>query len=513
MKQVLICIYISFLVLSGCVNKEVVNNEKPNVLFIFPDQMRRYSSGYWSEEPFRQFVVGKPDPVVTPNIDKLAKQGVVFTNAISNYPLCSPYRGMLLTGMYPESNGIWGNCRKGRTHQLNKDIPAITDLFYNAGYTTSYFGKCHWEKTEPLFDSNGNYKGTTEKPGGEYVNKYDTYVPNGLSRHSIEYFYQSLKDNHFNPLVYSNDPKTIDGKVDGELHKPHVFSAKNEANHIINYLKNTHNQRDDNKPFFMIWSLNPPHNPWDDENTDMPVLEEFYDKDKYNTVDELVKRNNADPKVAHYARHYFANITSVDNYVGEVLNQLDELGQLDNTIVVFSSDHGEMLGSHHLTGKNVLKHEALAIPFIVHWPNGIEPSIVDDIFGVTDVLPTIMNLAGLKYLVPNDIQGTDYSKRILHNKSTKAIVQPELILLGSARGIMNDRFTLCIEEDKNVIVETYLYDNAKDPYQLQKLRFEERKDEVQALLLDLGRLLKFTNDPWYQQKKYEDLIPYPEDEI
>ena len=348
-------IVISLLLLSckSEVKKEVASTtKKPNILIVFPDQLRRYSAGFWSEENYKKHVVGKPDPVLTPTIDKLAKNGVVFTQAVSNYPLCSPYRGMMLSGMYPEQNGIWNNCKKGREHSLKDDIATIPDLFFKAGYNTSYFGKCHWLKTEPLFDENGNYQGTTEAPGGHYVNTYDTYIPPG-KRHNIEYFYQALKDEHFNPRIYSNDPSTIEGKKDGELHLPKVFSAKNEAEKIIKYLKNENGQRNADKPFCMIWSMNPPHNPWDDENTDMETLHKHYDTDKFPEIDnKLVVRKNADLKVANYARHYYANVTSADNYIGQVIDELEKMGELDNTIVMFSSDHGEMLGSHSRTGKN-----------------------------------------------------------------------------------------------------------------------------------------------------------------
>ena len=198
-------------------------SEKPNVLMIFPDQLRRYSAGYWSNAKYKEHAIGNPDPVITPSIDKLAENGVVFTHAISNYPLCSPFRGMLMSGMYPEQSGIWNNCRAGREDSLNDDIPTLTDLFFEAGYNTSYFGKLHWLKTEAMFDENGNYVGTTEAPGGHLVNEYDTYVPAGKARHNIEYSYQSLKDEHFNPHIYSNDPTTIEGKKDGELYLPKVY--------------------------------------------------------------------------------------------------------------------------------------------------------------------------------------------------------------------------------------------------------------------------------------------------
>lgn len=483
---------------------------KPNVLIVFPDQLRRYSAGYWSESPYKNYVQGKSDPVVTPNIDKLATQGVVFTNAISNFPLCSPYRGMLLSGKYPQQNGIWNNCKIGRNESLKDDVETIPDLFFNAGYNTAYFGKCHWLRNDPLFDENGNYVGTTSAPGGYYINKYDTYIPAGKSRHNIEYFYQALKDEHFNPRVYSNDPAAIEGKRDGALHLPKVFSAKNEAEKIIEYLKNERNQRDVNKPFCLIWSMNPPHNPWNDANTDMEQLNKHYGVDTYPEVNtDLVVRENADVNVAQYARHYFANVTSVDMYLGHVLQQLENMGELENTIVIFSSDHGEMMGSHGKTGKNTFETESLAIPFIVHWPKGLSPGISHTLFSVPDVLPTVMGLAGLGNYIPDDVEGINHANFILsESKKPKAA----LLMLSNARGVLTEKYTLCLKEngraDNKRITEAYIYDNVNDPYQLNKIGIAEVPSTSKELLKHLANLLEQTNDPWYQTKKYSSIIPY-----
>lgn len=517
-----IIIFLLTALVSGCNSQKPevkLVDQKPNVIIIFPDQLRRYSAGFWSEEPYKDLVVGKPDPVITPTIDKLAKNGVVFTHAISNFPLCSPYRGMMLSGLYPEQNGIWNNCKKGRDHSLRNDIETIPDLFFKAGYNTSYFGKCHWLKTEPLYDKEGNYVGTTEAPGGNYVNEYDTYIPTGKTRHNIEYFYQALKDEHFNPRIYSSDPLTIEGKKDGELFMPKIFSPKNEADKIIKYLKNEHGQRDSKKPFCMIWSMNPPHNPWDDANTDMESLHENYDTDKFPNIDKnLVVRENADLEVAKYARHYYANVTSSDKYIGLVIDELEKMGLLDNTIVLFSSDHGEMMGSHGDTGKNAFELESLSIPFIVHWPKGLKKGISDVLFGAPDVLPTVMGLAGLKTQIPKAIQGTDFSS-LLFNPSTSTVKKPTsvLIMLGNSRGIETERYTFCVREDKkewneevvSKIDAVYFYDNLKDPYQLKKIDAKDQPEIANKLLVELGMLLKKTNDPWFKTKKYKEVIPYP----
>ncbi|NMH88385.1 sulfatase family protein [Flavivirga algicola] len=518
--RILIILSLFFFNCQEKITKLTKDEKKPNVLIIFPDQLRRYSAGFWAEPPYKQHVIGKPDPVITPNIDKLAKNGVVFTQAVSNYPLCSPYRGMLMSGMYPEQNGIWNNCKVGRTHSLKDNIATIPDLFLNAGYNTSYIGKCHWLKNDPLFDEDGTYVGSVEAPGGYRINKYDTYIPPGKTRHGIEYFYQAIKDQHFNPHIYSNDSEAIGGKKDGELHLPKTFSPKNESQIIIDYLRNTRSQRDKNKPFCMIWSMNPPHNPWDDKNTDMATLRKHYDIDKFPEInDSLLVRENADKEVATYVRHYFANITSSDYYIGLVLDELEKLGELNNTIVIFSSDHGEMLGSHGKKGKNEIELESTAIPFIIHWPKGLKHGVNDLLLSVPDVLPTTMGLAGIGNQIPKEIEGTNFSSLLLNEKNNN-VQKPKavLLMLGNSRGVLTNRYSLCLKENKKQwdvqgatsIEEAFLYDNQVDPYQLNKIDIEEKPEISKDLLLELAKLLKKTNDPWYQDKRYSSIIPYTE---
>ena len=192
-----------------------------------------YSLGFWSQSDNARYLAGEPDPVSTPTLDKLASEGIVFSRAVSNYPLCSPYRGMLLSGMYPNRNGLTTNCRRDRTVGLRQDAKCITDMFAGAGYNVAYFGKCHWQRTEPLFDRHGNYVGTAERPGGHYMNDYDTYVPPGPSRHGIDYFFQAAKDAHFHPRCYSNDPEAVGGLQDGELYRPKRFSSEVEAERML----------------------------------------------------------------------------------------------------------------------------------------------------------------------------------------------------------------------------------------------------------------------------------------
>jgi len=197
-----------------------------------------------------------------------------------------------------------------------------------------------------------------------------------------------------------------------------------------------------------------------------------------------------------------------------VLDELKTMGVLDNTIVIFSSDHGEMLGSHGKQGKNVIEMEAMAIPFIVHWPKGLRPGVNNLLMSVPDVLPTTMGLAGLEKNIPSEIQGTNFAS-LISDPNTNLVKKPEavLLMLGNSRGVLSDRYTLCLRENKvygkgNKIIESFIYDNKNDPYQMHKISLNKNPKLSQNLLNILGQKLKMANDPWYQEKKYSDMIPY-----
>ena len=493
--------------ISGCNSNKQAN--PPNIIYIFPDQYRNYSLGFWSQTGNAKYLQGNPDPVFTPALDKLANEGVVFNRAVSNFPLCSPYRGMLLTGMYPDQNGLTTNCRNDRDVQLKSDAICITDIFAQAGYNVSYFGKCHWQKTEPLFDTNGTYVGSMHAPGGHYINRYDTYVPPGPDRHGIDYYFQVLKDNHFNPLVYSNDPTAIEGKKDGELYMPGRFSSELESEKIIDYLSNTDGQRDPEKPFFMIWSLNPPHNPWTEESTFMEFFGQYTRSGKVN-LNELLTHENADSAVGHYAPYYFANVSAVDHFIGKVLDHLDELALTKNTIIVFSSDHGEMLGSHGKQGKNVPEIEAFNIPFIIKWGDKLQHRVEDLILSVPDIMPTLLGLAGMEDNIPVEVQGKNYAA-ILADPASTPTVKPisALFINPGSRGVYTGKYMFVVSENMGGSPEVYCYDNERDPYQMNKISFENIDTQTGVhLKMELTALLKNTNDRWYQEKICSGFLSY-----
>ncbi len=494
----------------------MTSKSKPNVLIIFPDQLRRYSQGYWSHPPYREHVIGEPDPVVTPHVDRLASEGVVFTSAISNSPVCSPHRGMLFSGRFPEQNGLVKNCHINSTASLRQDMTTLTDVMSEAGYDVGYFGKCHWVQTVAHFDAEGSYVATEEAPGGHYINHYDTYVPPGKDRHGIAYFYQTISDDHCNPLVYSNDPVVNEGKPDGVAGRPEQLSTRIEAEVLKKYLRNTHQQRDETKPFFAIWSINPPHSSWADAHTETGYRDEYYHEELYpKRMDLLVRKNlipNAEEEVDH-VRNYFSQVSSVDHYIGQVLDQLRDDGVLDHTLVVFTSDHGEYLGSHHKLGKNGPYLEAYGVPFILRWAEHLPPGIDLNMIGVPDIFPTILGLLGMEENIPDGVQGSNYASLLLHTGGSEISPSEDAPLLfaeGRSRALHTRDHLLVIHENplQEGSPDAYLYDHDADPYQNVKIPLTDKPDVAATLLSRLAQRLMEIEDSWSEHQIRPDLLPW-----
>lgn len=473
---------------------KVTNNEKPNILFIFPDQLRNAAIG-----------INNQDPVVTPNIDKLGKEGMVISNAISNYPLCSPYRGMLMTGKLPYNNSVLSNSNSNR-HQFNnswqKEDVSISDVLVKNGYDAGYVGKLHLMSPPPI--------------QGKDTVLWDAYQPKEL-RHNFNFWYSyGTFDQHNTPHYWKNDAK------ESEITYINEWSAKHEADVIINYIKNpSAKTRNKDKPFAMFWSVNPPHPPY------QFVPENYLENYKDKSLDELLVRENVDLEsdAAEFAFHagatrkrthlakehvknHFAMITGVDEQIGRVLKTLKDEGLEENTIVIITSDHGEMMGSHGLMSKNVWFEEAINVPFIIKWPKKIKANQKSNlIVSVTDIMPTLLNLVEATDGIPTNIDGKDLSSIILNDEGDKpASALYYFILEGEPasghRGIRTHKNTYVITIDDKNVERKFLYDNEKDPYQKVNLIGKDDTSE-KKLHSELLKNLKEKKDPWLE--KYQTL--------
>ncbi len=326
---------------------------KPNVVFVFADQWRAQATGYAGN-----------GQVATPRIDWLARESVNFTHAVSGWPVCSPWRGSLLTGQHPLTHGIFVN-----------DVPLadsgtrLGEAFAQAGYDTAWIGKWH-------IDGHGR----------------SVYIP-PERRHGFAYW-KTLECTH----DYNNSP-FYTGDSEEKLYWE-GYDAIAQTRDAQHYLR----ERDGSVPFLLVLSWGPPHNPYETA----PV--EY--RQRYRAED-IVLRPNVPPECAAEARAwlagYYAHCTALDDCVGALLDTLEETGLAQDTIFVFTSDHGDMLGSQGTERKQKPWEESIRVPFLLRC-TGVSARASDALINSPDLMPTLLGLCDIP--VPASVEGLDFSSHI-----------------------------------------------------------------------------------------------------
>ncbi|MBT4502457.1 MAG: sulfatase-like hydrolase/transferase, partial [Gemmatimonadetes bacterium] len=193
-------------------------NGRPNLVFVFPDQFRQQSLGCMSQ-----------DPVVTPNFDRFAARSRVLTHAVSNRPVCSPYRAMLFTGKYPHANGVLTNCNSDTVQYdcyLRDTDRCLTDILHDADYSQGYIGKFH---LDPPTDAHSEY---TEGPRGD-GKIWDTYTAPGPRRHGIDFWHSyGCCDNHLHPHYWEGDAR-LEERIDVD-----DWSVRHETDVAVDFIRN-----------------------------------------------------------------------------------------------------------------------------------------------------------------------------------------------------------------------------------------------------------------------------------
>jgi len=465
----------------GCSSKP----QKPNILFVFADQLRSQELSCYGGVNIK-----------TPNLDRLAEEGLMMTNAISTYPICTPFRGMLLTGLYPLHSGISNN-----DHPLNPNLPSFAKACKEEGYNTAYIGKWH-------LDGMGR----------------TTYIP---PQRRLGYdFWQALECTHdyFNSLYYDNNAKEP-GYWEG-------FDAEAQTKAAQDYIKS----RDPEKPFFLTLSWGPPHDPYIApqkylDRIDPMKLELRENVKEHEIADKLAdnprfiipdkykdrKKRRYDLENEEWVRSiyakYLAATLALDDYFGQLMKTLEEEGILDNTIIVFTSDHGDHLGSHQFYGKCTPFEETISIPFLVRYPKSVKAKTISDaLLSPMDMFPTIFGMAGLKH---SDVDGFDLSKVIANEEEDKrdAILLMNLTHFNNAalvngldtyRGLRTRQYTYARYEDKTPWL---LFDNKKDQYQMNNLANNPDYIElINELDTKLEKLLKEAGDSENTKLIYDRII-------
>jgi len=424
--------------------------KKRNVVFVFGDQWRAQATGY----------AGDPN-VKTPNLDALARESTNFTTAVANCPVCSPYRASLLTGQYPLTHGVFLN-----DVHLADDAVSVGKVFKGAGYDTAYVGKWH-------VDGRGR----------------SAFIP-PESRQGFD-FWRALECTHnYNDSAYYADGRE---KLAWE-----GYDAEAQTRCAQEYIRS----RTDDKPFLLILSWGPPHNPFE------TAPERF--RKLYDPAD-IILRPNVPENAAEQARRelagYYAHCSAMDEYLGDLLGTLDEAGLADETSFMFSSDHGDMLGSQGHQRKQKPWDESVLVPCLLHCPElfGRAAREVRMPFSCPDIMPTLLGLCGLD--VPRAVEGLDHSRFLLGKEEPKAdaaliaCYQPfaEYWDGREYRGVRTERHTYV----RSLKGPWLLYDNREDPYQMANLCGKPEHAEVQAdLEARLTRILAEQRDEFLSGAEY-----------
>ncbi len=381
---------------------------RPNILLIMSDQMTAALTG----------VYGHP-VVQTPHLARLAKQGVRFDAAYTPFPLCSPGRACIMTGRHASSIGAWDNGAL-----LPADQPTFAHYLSNAGYDSVLSGKMHFVGPEQLH-------GFRQRMNTDiYSSDFDWVRPEWIAIKEAQ--------GHNPEEVMSQRPQYNARGYTGagvQIDRWHNALSHDEETHFraIEYLRaQGRHQRDtdDGAPFLLCASYHHPHEPfwppqeyWDlyeDAEIELPHFPANLDE-TYSMLDRCLnayhgtrRYNLRDPEGLYRLRRaYYALVTYMDHKVGELLDTLDANGLADNTVVIFTSDHGDMLCEKEMVQKRCFYEWSCRVPLIVRFPAGWQAGATHTAgwqagathtapVSLLDLLPTFAELAGAKNLLPHD---------------------------------------------------------------------------------------------------------------
>jgi arylsulfatase A-like enzyme len=428
----------------------------PNVLLLFADQHRASAVGCY----------GDPN-VKTPNLDRLADDGVRMDAAYSNTPVCCPFRACLMTGLYSFNHGMMTNY----SNFLPKG-PLLAQTFKNAGYSTGYIGKWHLEfpSHDKLFP-------------GKYPGAHPRYIP-PQRRLGYDWWRMDNKSHHhFSSSFFIQDATQPTKPKDGW--QPTAFT-----NLAMDFIKS---KKQKDTPWFLTVSYGPPHTPY-------KAPEKF--TNHYNGETIKLSPNVPAGKAERFARKnlpdYYGMVESLDVEVGRLVDHLQELGLDKDTIILYTSDHGDQMGSHGYKVKRWPHDESARIPFILKYPAGVPKSqVVQNPIGATDFFPTLVGMSGVG--VPNGLDGKDFSpllKKIAKNSPR------DYVFSQMTYGYVPWPGWRSLRTNKYLYAETklgpwLLFDIKNDNHQINNLvGNSEYAETVRALSFQLKNVMQQTGDSW-----------------
>ena len=355
--------------------------ERPNILLIMTDQHRGDCLG-----------ADGNSVILTPNLDRLAAAGVRFTNAYSSTPTCTPARAALLTGQSPWSHGMLGYGK------VAEHYPAeMPQLLRDAGYSTTGIGKMHFTPQRALHGFERTIldeSGREESPG--FRSDYRSWL-----------FSESPGANPEPTGISWNGYAAKPWPLAERLH-PTAWTAETAIHFLRDY--------DARQPFFLHVGFERPHSPYDpparwwnrygEAKLPTPRAGKWADKLRpFDAADPNIWHGDPGPILTHAARQgYYGSVSFADEQIGRIVDALDRHGQLANTAILFTADHGDMLGDQYLWRKGYAYQPAARIPMLLHWPAAIGTArVIDRPVEIRDILPTFLEAAGAP--TPPSVEG------------------------------------------------------------------------------------------------------------
>jgi arylsulfatase A-like enzyme len=464
------------LIMGSCAHKSE-KERKTNLLFIWTDQQR-----------FDTMKAYGNDLIKAPNLDKLAASSVVFKRAYVTQPVCTPSRSTVMTGLYPHTSGCIEN-----NIALKKETKTLPELINDPVYKTAYMGK--WHLGDEVFAQHGFDEWYAIEDGyhKHYREGRDRNVKSSYHAWLIEKGLTPDSDGRFSRRMASNLPL--------EQGKPKFLEEK-----AIDFM-----QRNKDNPFMLYINFLEPHSPFSS------TLNEYHDLDKLILPDHRIDfdsltyrnklrkltRDGQNPEgIPDFVRRYWGLVSKVDMSVGNIMDKLEELGLEEHTLVVYTSDHGEMLGSHALKAKRFAYDESSRVPLLIKLPGNQKQRIVREPVSHIDIVPTILDCMGYETEEPlqgkslvDVLNGGELKDNYVYfemapligilkpQKVTEDILEKVELSQSEANNILNAHYRAVVSPDgwKMVISDkdqNQLFNLNDDPKEFQNLYYHGNQTKV-----------------------------------
>lgn len=458
----------------------------PNLLIIHTDEHNLRTLGCYRKQLGEEqgFVWGKGVKVDTPNLDRIANEGAICNRYYSSCPVCTPSRASFVTGLYPVATGSPQN-----DLPLNDGLPTFATVLQEQGYATSYVGKWHLDGDA--------------KPGFCPARKFG-FADNRYMMNRGHW--KGLSNENSRPAVIGLVPEKQIAKFSAADATPENFTTDFLTSRALEIL-----ERDKNKPFCCMLSIPDPHGPngvrepyntmFNDVHFEKPgtmnVTKESIPKWARNKLVDSLDQNNM--------QDYFGMVKCIDDNVGRILKFLEENHLDQNTIVVFTSDHGDLMGEHRRHNKGVPYETSARIPFLIRWPGKIAAGkVINTPYNTSDFPQTILSMMGAP-LIPH-AHGINDSQAFL--SSEKNVNSPRMTYITAT---MSNWTAIITERYKYVLSVQdvpWLFDNERDPDELINFAADPKyASTVRTLEAELIRQMKLRKDPALEKGlNYSDAV-------